>query len=57
MEDSLQPGCEWAAETGCGIVAPNYPLLPLHTATEAHPLMMQLYKSLLERYDARRTKR
>ena len=45
---------EWAAETGCGIVAPNYPLLPLHTSTEAHPLMTQLYESLLERYDAGR---
>ena len=45
---------EWAKETGCGIVAPNYPLLPLHTATEAHPLMMQLYISLLERFDAGR---
>ena len=34
--------------TGCGIVAPNYPLLPLHTAAEAHPLMMQLYRKLLK---------
>lgn len=45
---------EWARESGCGIVAPNYPLLPLHTATEAHPPMMQLYESLLERFDAGR---
>ncbi|MBR3527847.1 MAG: alpha/beta hydrolase [Bacteroidales bacterium] len=49
-----QAMAKWADETGCGIVAPNYPLLPLHTATEAHPLMMRLYESLLERCDARR---
>ena len=39
---------EWAKATGCGIVAPNYPLLPLHTAAEAHPLVMQLYRELLK---------
>jgi len=45
---------EWAKSTGCGIVAPNYPLLPLHTAAEAHPLMMQLYCELLKRIPASR---
>ena len=45
---------QWASESGCGIVAPNYPLLPLHMAAEAHPLMMQLYQSLLERYGSSR---
>lgn len=45
---------EWAKETGCGIIAPNYPLLPLHTAAEAHPLMMQLYRELLSRFPANR---
>ena len=39
---------EWAKTTGCGIVAPNYPLLPLHTAAEAHPLVMQLYCEMLK---------
>ena len=27
-----------ARQTGCGLVAPNYPLLPLHTALDAHRL-------------------
>ena len=45
---------EWAEMTGCGIVAPNYPLLPLHTAKEAHPLMMQLYQQLVKQYSAKR---
>ena len=40
---------EWAETTGCGIVAPNYPLLFRFTAKDAHPLMMQLYRRLLER--------
>ena len=45
---------EWAKATGCGIVAPNYPLLPLHTAAEAHPLIMQLYRELLKGIPAHR---
>ena len=45
---------EWAKTTGCGIVAPNYPLLPLHTAAEAHPLVMQLYRELLKEIPASR---
>ena len=45
---------EWAQDTGCGIVAPNYPLLPLHTAAEAHPPVMALYQELLQRYPASR---
>ncbi len=45
---------EWAKTTGCGIVAPNYPLLPLHTAAEAHPLVMKLYRKLLEGIPASR---
>ena len=45
---------EWAEKTGCGIVAPNYPLLFQHTAKDAHPLMIQLYRQLLERFPARR---
>ena len=45
---------EWADEAGCGIVAPNYPLLPLHTAAEAHPPVMALYQQLLGRYPAAR---
>ena len=45
---------EWSKITGCGIVAPNYPLLPLHTAVEAHPLMMELYRHLLKVTPARR---
>ncbi len=45
---------EWAGETGCGIVAPNYPLLPLHTAADAHPPVMALYQELLQRYPAGR---
>ena len=32
---------EWAETTGCGIVAPNYPMLYQYTAKDAHPLMMQ----------------
>ena len=45
---------EWAATTGCGIVTPNYPLLYRYTATDAHPLMMQLYQQLLKQYSAGR---
>lgn len=45
---------EWATATGCGIVVPNYPLLYNSTASDAHPLMMQLYRQLLERFPARR---
>lgn len=45
---------EWAETTGCGIVAPNYPLLYRFTAKDAHPLMMQLYRQLLERFPKRR---
>jgi len=45
---------EWADVAGCGIVAPNYPLLPLHTAAEAHPPVMALYQELLQRYPASR---
>lgn len=45
---------EWAEETGCGIVAPNYPLLYRFTAADAHPLMMQLYRQLIEQYPSKR---
>ena len=45
---------EWAEKTGCGIVTPNYPLLFRYTAKDAHPLMMQLYRQLQERYTAKR---
>jgi acetyl esterase/lipase len=45
---------EWAEATGCGIVAPNYPLLYRYTASDAHPLMMQLYQQLLKQYPAKR---
>jgi acetyl esterase/lipase len=45
---------EWAETTGCGIVTPNYPLLFQYTAKDAHPLMLQLYKQLLERFPAKR---
>ena len=43
-----------AAQTGCGLVAPNYPLLPQHTATEAHHLVLGLYAELVNRVPARR---
>ena len=43
-----------AETTGCGIVAPNYPMLYQYTAKDAHPLMLQLYRQLLERFPARR---
>ena len=45
---------EWAKRTGCGIVAPNYPLLYCYTARDAHPLMMQLFQQLVKQYSARR---
>ncbi|MBP5687066.1 MAG: alpha/beta hydrolase [Muribaculaceae bacterium] len=45
---------EWAEKTGCGIVAPNYPLLYCYTAKDAHPLMLQLYQQLLRQYPAKR---
>lgn len=45
---------EWAETTGCGIVAPNYPLLYRSTVKDAFPLMMQLYRKLQERFPARR---
>jgi len=44
----------WADEAGCGVVAPNYPLLPLRTAADAHPPVMALYRDLLGRYPADR---
>ena len=45
---------EWAEATGCGIVAPNYPLLYCYTASDAHPLMMQLYQQLIKQYTGKR---
>lgn len=45
---------EWAETTGCGIVTPNYPLLYRYTAKDAHPLMVQLYRQLLERFPSKR---
>ena len=45
---------EWAERTGCGIVAPNYPLLYCYTARDAHPLMMQLFQQLVQQYSAGR---
>lgn len=45
---------EWAKTTGCGIVTPNYPLLFRYTVKDAFPLMLQLYKQLLERFPAKR---
>lgn len=45
---------EWAETTGCGIVAPNYPLLYCYTARDAHPLMLQLYQQLVKQYSAGR---
>lgn len=45
---------EISEATGCGIIAPNYPLLPKHTAREAHALVLKLYRELLKRYPAHR---
>ena len=36
------------------MVAPNYPLLPLHTAAEAHSLVLGLYEQLVNRIPASR---
>lgn len=44
----------WAESTGCGIVTPNYPLLYCFTASDAHPLMMQLYGQLINLYSSKR---
>lgn len=44
----------WAETTGCGIVAPNYPLLYCFTAKDAHPLMMELYLKLINQYNPER---
>ena len=49
-----QAMAEWAESTGCGLVAPNYPLLYRYTASDAHPLMMQLYQQLVKQYSAKR---
>ena len=38
--------------TGCGLVMPDYPLLPEHTALEAHSLVLKLYSELLKRFPA-----
>lgn len=43
-----------ASQSGCGLVAPNYPLLPLHTAEEAHRLVLNLYADLIKRIPADR---
>jgi len=45
---------EWTEMTGCGMVIPNYPLLFRYTAKDAHPLMLQLYRHLQERFSAKR---
>lgn len=45
---------EWTKTTGCGIVAPNYPLLYRYTAKDTHPLVMQLYQQLIKEYPAKR---
>ena len=45
---------KWAEMTGCGMVIPNYPLLFRYTAKDAHPLMLQLYRQLQERFSAKR---
>ena len=45
---------EWAETTGCGMMIPNYPLLFRYTAKDAHPLMLQLYRQLQERFSAKR---
>lgn len=43
-----------ATRSGCGIITLYYPLLPLHTAKEAHELVFELYMDVLNRYPARR---
>jgi len=45
---------EISRATGCGLVMPNYPLLPEHTALEAHTLVLKLYSELLKRIPASR---
>ena len=45
---------EWANTTGCGMVIPNYPLLYCYTASDAHPLMLQLYQQLIQQYSGGR---
>jgi len=45
---------EWAERTGCGIVAPNYPMLFRYTVKDAFPLMLELYRRMQERYGASR---
>ena len=45
---------EISKATGCGIVMPNYPLLPNHTAIEAHALVLKLYRELTKRIPASR---
>ena len=45
---------ELSKATGCGIVMPNYPLLPNHTAIEAHTLVLKLYRELTKRIPASR---
>ncbi|WP_406537894.1 alpha/beta hydrolase [Fibrobacter sp.] len=43
---------EISKATGCGWVMPDYPLLPEHTALEAHTLVLKLYSELLKRFPA-----
>ena len=43
---------EISKATGCGFVMPDYPLLPEHTALEAHTLVLKLYSELLKRFPA-----
>ena len=45
---------EISKATGCGIVMPNYPLLPNHSAIEAHALVLKLYRKLTKRIPASR---
>lgn len=45
---------EWSEDSGCGLVIPNYPLLYLHTVSDAFPLMVELYTQLRERFPNRR---
>ncbi len=43
---------EISKATGCGWIMPDYPLLPEHTALEAHTLVLKLYSELLKRIPA-----
>ncbi len=45
---------ELSKATGCGLVMPDYPLLPNHTAVEAHALVLKLYRELTKRIPASR---